>query len=177
MPIWVGVGGTPQSFARAGVLGLPLMVAIIGGDTRRFRPLVDLYREAGKRAGHPPERLRVGMHSPGFVAETTREAADEYFPGFAKVMSDIGKERGWRPMTRRDFDAQRGPEGAFLIGSPEEVAEKLIRHSEALGGVDRITFQMNAASLSHEKIMGAIELIGRRVVPAVRERLAMVRHA
>ena len=117
------------------------------------------------------------MHSPGFVAETTREAADEYFPGFAKVMSDIGKERGWRPMTRRDFDAQRGPEGAFLIGSPEEVAEKLIRHSEALGGVDRITFQMNAASLSHEKIMGAIELIGRRVVPAVRERLAMVRHA
>ena len=176
LPIWVGVGGTPQSFVRAGALGLPLMVAIIGGETRRFRPLVDLYREAGKRAGHPPERLKVGVHSPGFVAETTKEAADEYFPGFAKVMSDIGKERGWRPMTRRDFDAQIGPDGAFLIGDPEEVADKLIRHSEALGGVSRFTFQMNAASLSHEKTLGAIELIGKRVAPAVRDKLGMVRH-
>jgi probable LLM family oxidoreductase len=171
LPIWVGVGGTPQSFVRAGTLGLPLMVAIIGGETRRFRPLVDLYREAGKRAGHPPERLQVGMHSPGFVAATTQAAADEYFPGFAKAVSDIGKERGWRPMTRGDFDVQIGPEGALLIGNPEEVAEKLIRHSEALGGVSRITFQMNAASLSHEKVMGAIDLIGTRVAPAVREML------
>ena len=97
LPIWLGVGGTPQSFVRAGTLGLPLMVAIIGGETRRFRPLVDLYREAGKRAGHPPERLKVGMHSPGFVAATTKEAADAYFPGFAKAVSDIGKERGWAP--------------------------------------------------------------------------------
>src|SRR5213080_2562638 len=95
LPIWLGVGGTPQSFVRAGRLGLPLMVAIIGGETRRFRPLVDLYHEAGKRAGHPPERLKVGMHSPGFVAATTKEATDEYFPGFAKALSDIGKERGW----------------------------------------------------------------------------------
>src|SRR6266540_3396608 len=109
LPIWVGVGGTPQSFVRAGTLGLPLMVAIIGGETRRFRPLVDLYREAGTRAGHPPDQLKVGMHSPGYVAATTQEAADEYFPGFAKAVSDIGKERGWRPMTRRDFDAQLGP--------------------------------------------------------------------
>jgi probable LLM family oxidoreductase len=171
LPIWLGVGGTPQSFVRAGTLGLPLMVAIIGGETRRFRPLVDLYREAGKRAGHPPERLKVGMHSPGFVAATTKEAADAYFPGFAKAVSDIGKERGWAPMTRRDFDAQLGPGGALLIGNPEEVAEKLIRHSETLGGVSRITFQMNAASLSHEKVMGAIELIGTRVARAVRSRL------
>src|SRR6266487_15797 len=168
LPIWVGVGGTPQSFVRAGTLGLPLMVAIIGGETRRFRPLVDLYREAWKRAGHPPERMKVGMHSPGFVAATTKEAADEYFPGFAKAVSEIGKERGWRPMTRRDFDAQLGPDGALLIGNPEEVAEKIIRHSEALGGVSRVTFQMNAASLSHEALMGAIELIGTRVAPAVR---------
>jgi len=171
LPIWLGVGGTPQSFVRAGTLGLPLMVAIIGGETRSFRPLVDLYREAGKRAGHPPERLKVGMHSPGFVAATTKEAADAYFPGFAKAVSDIGKERGWAPMTRRDFDAQLGPGGALLIGNPDEVAEKLIRHSEALGGVSRITFQMNAASLSHEKLMGAIELIGTQVAPAVRSRL------
>jgi len=175
LPIWVGVGGTPQSFVRAGALGLPLMVAIIGGETRRFRPLVDLYREAGKRAGHPRERLRVGMHSPGFVAATSKEAADEYFPGFAKAVSDIGKERGWRPMTRRDFDAQLGPEGALLIGDPEEVADKIVRHSEALGGISRVTFQMNAASLSHQKLMGAIELIGTRVAPAVRARLGAVK--
>jgi alkanesulfonate monooxygenase SsuD/methylene tetrahydromethanopterin reductase-like flavin-dependent oxidoreductase (luciferase family) len=148
------------------------MVAIIGGETRRFRPLVDLYREAGKRAGHPPERLKVGMHSPGFVAATSKEAADQYFPGFARAVNEIGKERGWSPMTRRDFDAQLGPEGALLIGSPEEVADKLIRHSEVLGGVSRITFQMNAASLSHEKVMGAIELIGSRVAPAVRAKVA-----
>ena len=175
LPIWVGVGGTPQSFVRAGTLGLPLMVAIIGGETRRFKSLVDFYREAGRRAGHPPERLIVGMHSPGFVAETTKEAADVYFPGWAKVVSDIGKERGWAPMTRRDFDAQLGPGGAFLIGNPDEVAEKLIRHSEALGGVSRITFQMNAASLSQEELMGSMELIGTRVAPAVRAKLGTVK--
>jgi len=174
LPIWIGVGGTPESFARAGSLGLPLMVAIIGGETRRFRLLVDLYREAGKRAGHPPERLKVGMHSPGYVAATGREAADDYFPGFAKAVSDVGKERGWRPMTRRDFDAQVGPHGALLIGDPDEVAEKLIRHSESLGGLSRVTFQMNAASLPQDKLMRAIELIGKRVAPVVRERLGAV---
>src|SRR5213594_938681 len=94
LPIWLGVGGTPQSFVRAGTLGLPLMVAIIGGETRRFRPLIELYRQAGRRAGHPPERLKVGMHSPGYVAATAKEAADDYFPGFAKAVSDVGKERG-----------------------------------------------------------------------------------
>jgi probable LLM family oxidoreductase len=170
LPIWVGVGGTPQSFARAGQLGLPLMVAIIGGETHRFRPLVDLYREAGKRAGHPPERLKVGMHSPGYVAETMDEAADDYFPGFAKAMSDIGKERGWGPMTRRDFDAQLDPDGALLIGDPDTVAEKILRHSEALGGLSRVTFQMNAASLSHQRLMRSMELIGNSVMPAVREK-------
>src|SRR6266702_3745547 len=137
LPIWVGVGGTPESFVRAGTLGLPLMVAIIGGETRRFRPLVELYREAGRRAGHPPERLKVGMHSPGYVAATAEEAADDYFPGFAKAVSEVGKERGWRPMTRRDFDAQLGPTGALLIGDPDTVAEKLIHHREALGGIPR----------------------------------------
>jgi len=171
LPIWIGVGGTPQSFARAGALGLPLMVAIIGGETRRFRPLVDLYREAGRRAGHPSERLKVGMHSPGYVAETQRQAADDYFPGFAKAVSDIGKERGWRPMTRGDFDAQLGEHGALMIGDPKEVAMKILRHSDALGGLSRVTFQMNAASLPHEKLMRAIELIGTEVAPLVRESL------
>ncbi len=167
-PIWVGVGGTPQSFVRAGTLGLPLMVAVIGGETRRFRPLVDLYREAGARAGHPPERLKVGLHSLGYVAATTQQAADEYFPGYARAFTDVGKERGWPPVTRAAYDAQRGRHGALLIGSPEEVVEKLVRHGEALGGISRVTFQMNAASLEHDKMMSATELLGARVAPALR---------
>jgi probable LLM family oxidoreductase len=174
LPIWVGVGGTPQSFVRAGTLGLPLMVAIIGGETRRFRPLVDLYREAGKRAGHPPERLKVGMHSPGYVAATMKEAVDDFYPGWARVVSDIGRERGWPPMTRRDFEAQIGPAGALMIGDPEEVAAKILRHSDALGGVSRVTFQMNAASLAQEKMTQAIELVGTRVAPALRAKLGEV---
>jgi len=168
-PIWLGVGGTPASFARAGLLGLPLMVAVIGGETRRFRSLVDLYREAGKRAGHSPEKLKVGMHSLGFVAATTQEAADEFFPGYARAVTDVGKERGWPPVTRAAYDAQRGPHGALLIGSPDEVVEKILRHSQALGGISRVTFQMNVASLPHEKLLGAIELLGTRVMPALRE--------
>jgi probable LLM family oxidoreductase len=172
LPIWLGVGGTPASFVRAGTLGLPLMVAIIGGETRRFRPLVDLYREAGARAGHPPDRLKVGMHSLGYVADSAQQAADEFYPGYARAVATVAKERGWRPMARADFDAQRGPRGAMLIGSPDEVAEKIIDHSEALGGISRITFQMNASSLPHAKMMQAIEVLGTRVAPAVREYLA-----
>jgi probable LLM family oxidoreductase len=171
LPIWLGVGGTPQSFVRAGRLGLPLMVAIIGGETRRFRPLIDLYREAGKKAGHSPEKLKVGLHSPGYVADTTEEAADDYFPGFARAVTDIGKERGWAPMTREDFDAQRGPHRSLVIGDPEEVVEKILRHSKALGGISRFTFQMNAASLPHEKLVRSIELIGKRVVPALHKEI------
>jgi probable LLM family oxidoreductase len=172
LPIWLGVGGTPGSFVRAGALGLPLMVAIIGGETRRFRPLIDLYREAGERAGHAPDRLKVGVHSLGYVAATTQEAADDFFPGYARALTDIGKERGWPAVTRGGFDAQRGPQGALLVGGPDEVVEKIIRHSEALGGVSRLTFQMNAASLPHEKLMRAIEILGTRVAPELRKELA-----
>jgi probable LLM family oxidoreductase len=171
LPIWLGVGGTPQSFVRAGVLGLPLMVAIIGGETRQFRPLIDLYREAGRRAGHSPDQLKVGIHSLGYVAETTQQAADDFFPGYARAFTDIGKERGWPAVTRAGFDAQRGPQGALLIGDPDEVVKKIVRHSKALGGISRITFMMNAASLSHVKLMRAIELIGTQVAPALREEL------
>jgi probable LLM family oxidoreductase len=171
LPIWVGVGGTPESFVRAGVLGLPLMVAIIGGETRSFRPLIDLYREAGRRAGHSPDQLKVGIHSLGYVAETTQEAADDFFPGYARAFTEVGKERGWPAVTRGGFDAQRGPQGALVIGDPDEVVEKIVRHSKALGGISRITFQMNAASLPHVKLMRAIELIGTRVAPALREEL------
>src|SRR5262247_3281321 len=135
LPVWIGVGGTPESFERAGRLGLPLMVAIIGGETRRFRPLVDLYREAGRRAGHPPEGLTVGMHSPAYVAETTERAVADFLPGWMRAMNDIGRERGWGVMRREHFDAQRGPGGALLVGDPEEVSAKIERHSRALGGL------------------------------------------
>jgi probable LLM family oxidoreductase len=173
LPIWVGVGGTPKSFARAGALGLPLMVAIIGGEPRRFRPLIDLYRETGERFGHAPEQLKVGVHSLGYVAATAREAADDFFPGYAKAIASVAKERGWGAATRSGFDAQRGPDGALLIGEPGEVAEKILRHSEALGGISRITFQMNASSLPHAKLMKAIEAIGTHIAPAVRKETAV----
>lgn len=170
LPIWIGVGGTPASFARAGTLGLPLMVAIIGGETHRFRPLVDLYREAGRRAGHAPEKLKVGLHSLGYIAETTQDAVSDYFPGYARNFTKIGKERGWSPVTRAQFDAQLAPRGALLIGSPEEVIEKIARHSEALGGISRVTFQMDNADLSHAKLMRAIELLGAHVMPALHKK-------
>src|SRR5918911_1751101 len=169
LPIWIGVGGTPESFVRAGLLGLPLMVAIIGGETHRFRPLIDLYRQAGKQAGYPVDQLKVGVHSLGYVAESTQEAVDDFYPGYARTMTEIGKERGWPKMTRASFDAQSGPQGALLVGNPDEVAEKIIRHSKALGGISRITFMMNPASLPHEKLMQSSKLIGTRIAPALRE--------
>jgi probable LLM family oxidoreductase len=169
LPIWLGVGGTPESFVRAGTLGLPLMVAIIGGETHRFRPLVDLYREAGKEAGFLPEQLKVGVHSLGYVASTTQKAKDEFYPGYAAAMTKVGRERGWAPMTRGAFEAQVGPQGALLVGSVEEVAEKILRHSDALGGITRLTFQMDTAELPHEELMNSIELIGSRLKPLVLE--------
>jgi len=171
LPIWVGVGGTPASFARAGVLGLPLMVAIIGGEPHRFRPLIDLYREAGLRSGHKPEQLKVGLHMIGFVADTTKEAADVFFPGYAHTFTEIGKERGWPPTTRAQFDALRGPKGALLIGDVDTVAKKILYVNEALGGITRITFQMGVSTLPHPKMLRAIELLGTGVAPAVNKQL------
>jgi len=168
LPIWLGVGGTPASFVRAGELGLPLMVAVIGGETHRFRPLIDLYRQAGEREGHPPEQLKVGLHSLGYVAANKREAVKEYYPGYAEMFNKVGKERGWPPVSRARFDAQTGPTGAIVIGSPEEVAEKIRRHSEALGGISRFTFQMDNAGLSHKQLIRSIELIGNQVAPLLR---------
>jgi probable LLM family oxidoreductase len=170
LPIWLGVGGTPESFARAGMLGLPLMIAIIGGETRRFRPLVDVYREYGRRAGHAPDKLKVGVHALGYVAETTQQAISDFFPGYAKTVTRIGKERGWPPVTRAHFDAVRGAHGALLVGNPEEVAEKILRHSEVLGDISRITFQMDVVDLPQAKLLRAIELLGSRVAPVLREK-------
>jgi probable LLM family oxidoreductase len=168
LPIWIGVGGTPASFVRAGALGLPLMVAIIGGEPHRFRPLIDLYREAGRRAGHSAETLQVGLHSIGFLGETTAQAADDFYPGYAHTFTEIGKERGWAPTTRAQFDATRGPTGALLIGDAETVAKKLLYVNEALGGISRVTFQMGVSTLPHEKMMRAIEILGENLAPIVR---------
>ncbi|HTL10814.1 MAG TPA: LLM class flavin-dependent oxidoreductase [Chitinophagaceae bacterium] len=166
-PVWLGVGGTPASFVRAGMLGLPLMVAIIGGETHRFAPLVELYRQAGKKAGFAPEQLKVGLHSLGYVGNTDEEAVANFYPGYAASMTKIGKERGWAPMTRAGFEAQAGPTGALLVGSPQTVAEKIKRHSEALGGITRCSFQMDSADLPHDKLMSSIELIGTKLSPLV----------
>ncbi len=173
LPIWLGVGGSPESFERAGMLGLPLMVAIIGGQPHRFRPLIDLYREAGGQAGHPPERLNVGIHALGYLADTTEQAAHEFFPGYAQSFTAIGKERGWPPVTRAHYDALLGPTGALLVGDTEMVAAKILSVSEALGGISRMTFQMSIASLPHARALHAIELIGTRLIPMLRKRGGM----
>ena len=170
LPIWVGVGGTPESFIRAGVLGLPLMVAIIGGETHRFAPLVELYRNAGIKAGHDPKKLKVGVHSLGYVAETREQAINDFFPGYAESFTRIGKERGWPPVTRSHFESQIGPTGALVVGNVEEVAEKVIRHSEALGGLSRFSFQLDVAGLTHEQLMNAIDLLGTKVSPLVNKK-------
>ncbi|MEQ8474356.1 MAG: LLM class flavin-dependent oxidoreductase [Marinoscillum sp.] len=168
MPVWLGVGGTPESFVRAGSLGLPLMVAVIGGATERFRPLVDLYRQAGHRAGFSQDQLKVGLHSPGYVAETSEQAIADYYPGYAELWTKLGKERGWPPVTRSHFDSLTGPKGVLVVGGPDQVAEKLLRHSESLGGVDRFTFQMDNAGLSHEQLLQSIELMGKKVIPLIK---------
>ncbi|MGV6876056.1 Atu2307/SP_0267 family LLM class monooxygenase [Pseudochelatococcus sp. B33] len=168
LPLWIGVGGTPQSFARAGALGLPLMVAIIGGTFERFRPLVDLYRETGIRAGHSPEKLKVGVHAMGFVGETDAAARDAFFPGWAHLTAKVGRERGWAPPTRQQFEDMASPRGAFLIGAPAAVAEKMLQASQALGGLSRITFQMSTASLETAAMKRSIELLGTEVAPIIR---------
>lgn len=169
LPIWLGVGGTPESFIRAGSLGLPLMVAVIGGQTYRFRPLVDLYREAGKAAGYKPEELKVGLHSPGFVGSTTAKAIEEYYPGYAELWTKLGRERGWPRVTKDKFDGLIDDQGVLVVGDPERIAEKILRHSESLGGISRFTFQMDNAGLTHTQLMNAIELIGSKVIPLIQK--------
>lgn len=167
IPIYRGVGGTPASFVKAGQMGVPLMVAVIGGQTARFRPLVDMYRKAFIDAGHPEEEMKVGLHSLGFVGADHQQTLDTYYPGYEKMFNKIGQERGWAPVTRYGFDSQADRNGAFVVGDPEQVAEKIMRHSESLGGIDRFTFQMDNPSLTHDQLMEAITLIGKEVIPRV----------
>ncbi len=177
LPVWVGVGGTPQSFVRAGVLGLPLMIAIIGGEPRRFRPLVELYREAGRRAGFAPDQLKVGVHAVGYLADSNERATAEFFPGWAQSFTEIGKERGWPPATRAQFDRAIGPGGAYLVGDARTVAEKIADLNAALGGLSRLSFQMSVAALPHEQTLRAIEILGTQVRPLVQSNLTPVRTA
>lgn len=168
LPVWVGVGGTPASADRAGRLGLPMTLAIIGGMPARFRPFVDLHQDAAARAGHPRPRLAINSH--GYVAETSQQAADEFFPPYEVAMSGIGRERGWPPMTRDAFEAMRAPHGALFVGSAAEVTDKILRQREILG-FDRFLLHVSVGTLPHAQVMKAIELFGTQVAPAVRKAL------
>lgn len=172
MPIWIGVGGTPQSAIRAGRLGLPLMIAIIGGQPRGFRQFVDLYRAAGREAGHAPEKLTVGIHNIGFIADTDETARETFWPAYRDAFGKIGKERGWPAPTRPQFDGQVSPHGALLVGGPQAVADKIIAEHAMLGGFSRLTILLDNRVLSHAQIMRAIELLGTQVAPLVRQAVA-----
>jgi probable LLM family oxidoreductase len=167
LPIWIAVGGTPQSVVRAGTLGLPLALAIIGGEPERFASLVQLYRDAGQRAGHDLSKLAVSINSHAYVADTSQRAADEFFPAYAQVMTRIGRERGWPPTTRQQFEAGRSARGALAVGSPQEVVDKILYEYE-LFRHDRFLAQLSVGTLPHAQIMHAIELFGTRVATAVR---------
>jgi probable LLM family oxidoreductase len=171
LPIWVAVGGNPPSVVRAANFGLPLALAIIGGMPEQFAPLVQMYRDAGLRAGHPVESLKVSVNSHTYVAESSQQAADEFYPSYAEVMTRIGRERGWPPTNRRQFDGSISPRGALLVGSPEQVVDKILFEHE-LFKHDRFLAQMALGAMPHEKIMKAIELFGTRVAPAVRRALS-----
>jgi probable LLM family oxidoreductase len=167
LPVWIAVGGTPRSVVRAGALGLPLALAIIGGAPERFAPLVDLYRNAARQAGHDPAALPLGINSHAFVAPQSRQAAERFFPAYAGMMTRIGRERGWPPMTREQFDTLRSPRGALVVGSPQEVVEKILFQHEIFGH-ERFLAQMSVGDLAHRDVLRAIELFGAEVAPAVR---------
>ncbi len=170
LPIWIAVGGTPRSVVRAALLGLPLAIAIIGGQPERFAPLARLYREAVSRAGHDPARLPISINSHTYVAQTSQQASDEYFPTYAAMMNRIGRERGWSAMTREQFEAGRSPRGALLVGSPEQVAEKILFEHELFGN-ERFMAQISVGTTEHGRVMRAIELFGTDVAPTVRKEL------
>lgn len=174
LPVWIAVGGTPQSVIRAGKLGLPMALAIIGGMPDRFVPLIDLYRETAARAGHESSVARVSINSHTFLSENSQQAADDYFPSYADAMTRIGRERGWSGMTRSQFDLMREPEGSLLVGSPQQVIDKILYEHE-LFGHDRFLAQLTVGSIPHQKVMHAIELLGNVVAPAVRKATAPAR--
>jgi probable LLM family oxidoreductase len=171
LPVWIAVGGTPQSVARAATLGLPLSIAIIGGMPERFVPLVELYRNAAGRAGRDPASLSLSINSHGWLDEDARRAADEFHPPYAEVMGRIGRERGWPPQSRAAYDAMHGPRGALHVGTPEQVAEKILLEHELFGNT-RFLIQFSVGTMPHDRMLRAIELFGTRVAPLVRAEVA-----
>jgi probable LLM family oxidoreductase len=168
LPVWIAVGGTPASAVRAGTLGLPLVIAIIGGMPERFRSFVDLYRDAAKRAGHDPSKLPVAINSHGYVGDDSRDTADEYYRPYIAMMNKIGRERGWGPMDRQQYDALRSPRGALHVGSPQELIDKILYEHE-LFAMDRFLLHVSVGTLPHDKVLRAIEMFGTKVAPAVRQ--------
>jgi probable LLM family oxidoreductase len=169
LPVWVAVGGTPASAVRAGSLGLPMALAIIGGEPRRFTPFVDLFRESASRAGLEPPPVGINSHT--YVAASSTQAADEFFPSYAAMMNAIGRERGWPPIDRHQFEALRSPDGALVVGSPDEVAEKILAQHE-LFHHDRFLAQMSVGTIPHASVLRSIELFGTEVAPLVRAEVA-----
>ena len=174
LPVWIAVGGTPESAVRAGALGLPMTLAIIGGMPERFRPFVDLYREAGKRAGHDPAKLRLAINSHGYIAETSKQAAGEYYHAYAGMMNRIGRERGWGAMDGVQFEALRGPRGALVAGSPQEVIDKILYEHELFAN-DRFLLHISVGTLPHANVLHAIELFGTKIAPVIRRETASSR--
>ncbi|KAF6621503.1 putative LLM family oxidoreductase [Paenibacillus jamilae] len=171
LPVWIGSGGNQESVVRAGLLGLPLVLAIIGGSPMQFAPLVELYKKAAKHAGHDTSLLPVASHSHGFIAETTELAADKFFPSTQQSMNVLGRERGWGPYTRSSFDAARSFEGALYVGDPDTVAKKII-HLRKQVGITRFLLHVPVGTMPHDDVMRAIELLGTEVAPRVREEIS-----
>ncbi|OMF19717.1 luciferase [Paenibacillus sp. FSL H8-0548] len=169
LPVWIGSGGNPDSVIRAGTLGLPLVLAIIGGNPLRFAPLVPLYKNAATRAGHDASKLKIAVHSLGFIAESTTEAVDKFFPPTQAFLNSMSKERGWGQYSRAQFDAECSLEGAYYVGDPETVANKIVHMSKHLG-FSRFFLHLPIGTMPHEDVMKAIELLGTEVAPRVRDR-------
>ncbi|MFN8337041.1 MAG: LLM class flavin-dependent oxidoreductase [Cyclobacteriaceae bacterium] len=168
LPVWIAIGGTPESVQRAATLNLPMMLAIIGGTPDRFAPYVKYYRDVSKELGHDPSKLQVGINSHTYVAETSQQAADEFYPAYADVMTRIGRERGWQPMQREHYEMMREPHGALLVGSPQQVIDKILYEYELFKHT-RFLAQIGVGTMPHDKLLRAIELFGTVVAPAVRK--------
>ncbi len=168
LPIWIAVGGTPQSVVRAGSYGLPLALAIIGGSPDHFKPLTQLYRSEYKKAGHDESKLQLSVHSHGYIADDSAQAAKEFFPSYQYVMTQLGRERGWPPMSREQFEAMRTPTGSLLVGNPAEVTEKILYEKE-LFGLTRFLLHISVGTMPHQQVMRSIELLGTKVAPDVKK--------
>jgi len=171
LTVWIAVGGNPGSVIRAGDLGLPLVLAIIGGTPERFVPLIELYRESARRAGHDPSLLPLAINSHGFIAENSQDATETFYPPYAQIMTKIGRERGWSPMTREQYEALRAPRGSLLVGSPQEVIDKMLYEYE-LFKYDRFLLHLSVGTMPHDRVMRSIELLGTKVAPVIRKETA-----